>query len=175
MELSEQIGSDTNETSDRTLIVQSSSTCVENSNCGFDGDKNNNAELSSSFTSIRKSIDRSKSSDSSDNTALNFSVDRILKSSSSKTDTNLDDSKKINFETNLLRNAVPDDDFGKLYRPMPVRYMPNSTPFAGICGFLWFALFLCRRTNTGISILTFGETNSFCAHTISVYHFYFIL
>lgn len=68
-----------------------------------------------------ESIESTKSS-----TVLNFSVDSILNSSSG--------AKKVDDESkraiDLLKSSVA-DDCSRIYRPMPMRYVSNSTHYQG--------------------------------------------
>lgn len=125
MELSHQITSI--ETINR--FTPNSVESVTKADCEFsDGDRNNNAEcdLNNFEVDCRKSEDTfgknhlniGKTPSSS---MINFSVDSILKSSPAKN--HIQDSRRIE-----LGAPISAFDYGKIYRPMPVRY---TVPFPG--------------------------------------------
>lgn len=106
-----------------------------------DGDRNNNAECNSNSKNFKKFITNQRTSDNlseitncdankNSSAMINFSVDSILSSSSNKSriSGNDSDSAGLNYAEN---------DFSKIYRPMPVRYMPNAVPMPGEYGFLF--------------------------------------
>lgn len=99
-------------------------------NC-FRGDKTNDSNRKQNLCEKKNQHADDKNNLKND-AAINFSVDRIL-------DNSLSDNKKINFNKSndvglgMSSTAATkiNDDFNRLFRPMPIRYHPNATPFTG--------------------------------------------
>lgn len=131
-------------------------------NFGFsDGDRNNNAECELNPITF-EDYDNNKSTNRSENlnekcqlrlneqqnastekqsAMINFSVERILNSSPNKSRICANDSNQTSFEVSSdTKYAALDSEYGKVHRPLPVRYMPNNNvPFPGEYE-IWFCL-----------------------------------
>lgn len=115
-----------------------------------DGDRNNNAQSDLNPT-IFEDYDNNKSTNPNEKCQLrlneqqnasiekqsamiNFSVERILNSSPNKSRICANDLNQTRFEMSLnTKYAAQDTEYGKVHRPLPVRYMPNNNnvPFPG--------------------------------------------
>lgn len=118
-----------------------------------DGDRNNNAECD--LNPILFDVyDNNKTTNRSENpngkcqlrlneeqnasiekqsAIINFSVERILNSSPNKSQLCANDLNQTRFEMcSNTKYATLDTEYGKVHRPLPVRYMPNNNlPFPG--------------------------------------------
>lgn len=122
-------------------------------NIGFlDGDRNNNAEYELNPITCEvydnKSTNRSENPNENGQLSLNeeqnaslekqsafinFSVERILNSPPNKSRICANDLNQTIFEMGSnTKYAALDSEYGKVHRPLPVRYMPNNNvPFPG--------------------------------------------
>lgn len=119
-------------------------------NIGFgDGDRNNNAECELNPITI-EDYDYKQSTNRSENpnekcqlrlnveqnasiqkqsAIINFSVERILNSSPNKSRICANDLSQTRFEmSSNTKCATVDSEYGKVHRPLPVRYMANNNP-----------------------------------------------
>lgn len=126
-------------------------------NIGFDdGDRNNNSNCELNPITFGdydyKSTNQSENSNEKcqfrlneeqnasiekQNAIINFSVERILNSSPKKSRLCVNDLNQTTFEmSSNTKFATLDSEYGKVHRPLPVRYMPNNNnvPFPGEYG-----------------------------------------
>lgn len=113
---------------------------------GFDdGDRNNNSDYYKSTNQSENSNEKCQfrlneeqnASIEKQNAIINFSVERILNSSPKKSRLCVNDLNQTTFEmSSNTKFATLDSEYGKVHRPLPVRYMPNNNnvPFPGEYG-----------------------------------------
>lgn len=67
---------------------------------------------------------------SKNSTNLNFSVDRILETSTGGPNQTWNKNNDIRMSS-VVASIQANEEFNRLYRPMPVRYLPNAANFSG--------------------------------------------